>query len=71
MAYLTEIDVRCEAGTECGRRAVVELHRYNNEPAGRFCRSCGAVQLRELKRWEEQMWEQRRKEGGVDGSHAP
>lgn len=62
MAYTVELVVPCQ-GWHCPRRAVVELHRYNNEPAGRYCRPCGKLKLREMERDEQAMWERRRKEG--------
>jgi hypothetical protein len=58
VAYLVEINVLCQA-SGCERRAAVELRRYDNEPAGQYCRKCGATKLADLKRQEAAEWERR------------
>jgi hypothetical protein len=53
MAYLKDIDLKCQGGFGCKSKASVELYNRFNGLFGRFCRRCGNVRLKAMQAQEE------------------
>ena len=55
MAYLSDMNHRCDAGSFCEKEARVKLMSHRNEHLGSFCRKHGTERLRqEMRRETEQ-----------------